>query len=167
MMYFRKIFRGHFGSSSEARQPFFSPSTLETMVKVVVSIHPPGLHPVEAVKAWHLHKEQGMSLTKVQAEVKNIQGEKPSIKNVWSSVQRVDRMAEGDLLPSKRYKNCGRKPKLAEEQASFPILPSSLSSPSPSLTKQGDDSPKHHQVKRRWLGSPGGKGSPVPVLPMS
>ena len=84
------------------------------MVVVPVVIHPRGLHPMEAVRAWQLHREEGLPLTEVRAEVQNLAGGAPSVKAVWSAVQRVSAMRDGDLLPSSRYENCGRKEKLSK-----------------------------------------------------
>ena len=33
-----------------------------TMPTVHVTVHPQGLHPTEAARAWHLHAEEGMSI---------------------------------------------------------------------------------------------------------
>ena len=45
------------------------------MVKMTVSVHPQGLHPFEAVRAWQLHKEEGLSLSSVQNEFVDMEGE--------------------------------------------------------------------------------------------
>ena len=86
------------------------------MVIVSVIIHPQGLHPMEAMRAWQLHREDGYSLTGVREKVHNIQGDTPSVKAVWSAIRRVDAMCSNDLLPSSGYSNCGRKPKLSEAE---------------------------------------------------
>ena len=86
------------------------------MAKFVVTVHPQGLHPLEAVRAWHMHKEEGSTIREVREQVTNIQGETPSASTVWSAVKRVDDMAADDFVPASNYSNCGRKPKLTEEQ---------------------------------------------------
>ena len=86
------------------------------MVKLVVSVHPQGLHPLEAVRAWHMYTEEGTTIREVREQVTNIQGETPSVKAVWTGIQRVQSMAADDLVPKSNYSNCGRKPKLTEEQ---------------------------------------------------
>ena len=69
---------------------------------------------MQALRAWQLHREEGVSLTGVQAEVQNLQGEEPSKRAVWAAIQRVDAMSSNDVLPGSGYANCGRKPKLSE-----------------------------------------------------
>ena len=93
-------------------------STLVAALVVIayVIIHPQGLHPMEAMRAWQLHREDGYSLTGVREKVHNIQGDTPSVKAVWSAIRRVDAMCSNDLLPSSGYSNCGRKPKLSEAE---------------------------------------------------
>ena len=48
-----------------------------------VTVHPRGLRPTEAARAWHLHAEEGMSIQDVCVEVINVLGETPSYKAVW------------------------------------------------------------------------------------
>ena len=69
------------------------------MAQVVVTVHPQGLHTLEAVRAWHMHTEEESTLSEVREQVTHIQGETPSIKAVWSAVQRVENMAGDDLVP--------------------------------------------------------------------
>lgn len=49
-----------------------------TMPVVHVMMHPRGLHPVEAARAYHLHAEEGLSLDSVCDEVRNMEGNMPS-----------------------------------------------------------------------------------------
>ena len=49
-----------------------------TMPVVHVMVHPRGLHPVEAARAYHLHAEEGLSLDSVCDEVRNMEGNMPS-----------------------------------------------------------------------------------------
>ena len=42
------------------------------MPTVHVTVHPRGLHPTEAARAWHLHVEEGMSIRDVCVEVLNM-----------------------------------------------------------------------------------------------
>ena len=71
-----------------------------SMVVLSVVIHPRGLHPMEAMRAWQLHREEGFSLTGVQAEVSNVQGSTPSVKAVWSVIRRVAVSRSTQPLPS-------------------------------------------------------------------
>ena len=89
------------------------------MVMVWVSCHPKGLHPLQAAKAWHLAREEGMPLRDVCQEVVNMQGGNPGLKGVWDAVKRIDQqhaMAMLDSIPLGNYKNCGRKRKLTRDQ---------------------------------------------------
>ena len=63
-----------------------------------------------------MYTEEESTLDEVRKQVTNVQGETPSIKAVWSAVKRVENMAGDDLVPGSNYGNCGRKPKLTEEQ---------------------------------------------------
>ena len=69
------------------------------MAKFVVTVHPQGLHPLEAVRAWHMYTEEESTLDEVRKQVTNVQGETPSIQAVWSAVKRVENMAGDDLVP--------------------------------------------------------------------
>ena len=70
-----------------------------------VSIHPMGLHPVEAVKAWHKHLNDGMSLDDIlqEGEIVNLHGVSPGRYALWAAIQRVKRMSDVDLLPCVSY----------------------------------------------------------------
>ena len=59
------------------------------MVFVKVSVHPQGLHPIEACHAWRLNKEEGISLEDCRDEVVNLEGKKPSKKAVLNGVRIV------------------------------------------------------------------------------
>ena len=56
------------------------------MPTVHVTVHPRGLHPTEAVRAWHLHVEDGMGIRDVCDEVVNMLGQRPSYKAVSTDV---------------------------------------------------------------------------------
>ena len=60
-----------------------------TMPTVHVTVHPKGLRPTEAARAWHLHVEEGMSIRDVCDEVVNMLGNTPSYKAVWRAIQSV------------------------------------------------------------------------------
>ena len=86
------------------------------MPVVAVIIHPRGLHPLQAAKAWHLHKEEGLPLTSVREEVQNTMGLRPSAKAVWTAVRAVEQSQGGDGVPRSGYSNFGRRPTLTDEQ---------------------------------------------------
>ena len=103
---------GSAAQTPSLRKLAFSPA----MPSFTLSVHPRGLHPLQAAHAWHLHKQEGLPLRAVRDEVTNVMGETPSVKAVWTAVQAVERSKEGDRVPRTRYANCGRRPKLTDVQ---------------------------------------------------
>ena len=86
-------------------------------MKYTMSLHPNGLLPLEAVKAWHYRHEEDLSWPDIQSNVLNAQGQTPSIHAVRNSVNMVERMRKrGDDVPKTNYGNCGRKDKLTPAQ---------------------------------------------------
>ena len=63
------------------------------MPLVQTMLHPRGLHPTEAARAWHLHEEEGVVLRDICKEVTNMSGETPSVKAVCHAI----RMVKADL----------------------------------------------------------------------
>ena len=59
------------------------------MPTVHVIVHPHGLHPTEAARAWQLHVEEGMVIRDVCEEVVNMLGARPLFKAVWRAIQAV------------------------------------------------------------------------------
>ena len=47
------------------------------MPVVQVTIHPRGLHPLQAAHAFHLHEQEGIPLREIWVEVTNMKGESP------------------------------------------------------------------------------------------
>ena len=43
------------------------------MPVVTMMVHPKGLHPLQAAKAWNKHKEEGMSLNSILTEALELQ----------------------------------------------------------------------------------------------
>ena len=86
------------------------------MVRVSVTVAPGGLHPLQACLAWHLRVEQGYSWEDTMDEVRTVTGEKPKIHALRNAVQRVSEQSSANLPGQTSYANCGRKPKLTEEQ---------------------------------------------------
>ena len=69
------------------------------MPTVHVTVHPRGLHPTEAVLAWHLHTEEGMSIRDVCDKVVNMLGARPSYHAVRSAIQRVKAVHGTHAIP--------------------------------------------------------------------
>ena len=103
-----------FGGSSETVLGF---PLRSAMVLVTVSVHKRGLHPMEGVKAWHMHTRDDMSLDAILAEGEclNMEMRKPGRHALWAAINRVSQMSAGDLLPQSRYSNCGRRRALSDD----------------------------------------------------
>ena len=88
------------------------------MPVVSMTVHPDGLHPIEAVKAWHKHTQEGMSVDQVIAEgdVLNLRGDVPGRKAMYAAIRRVEEMGKGDVFPKTRYQNCGRSKLLSDDE---------------------------------------------------
>ena len=86
------------------------------MVQVKVSVHPDGLGPTEAAKAWYMRVVQKMKWSAIQKKVKNVKGKTPSSDHcVRNAVQR--QIAAGKKGVAKtNYKNCGPKKALTPEE---------------------------------------------------
>ena len=84
------------------------------MPVVAVTAHPAGLHPLQAVKAHHKWKEEGISLDQIisEGEIVNLQGEVPGRTCLHVAIRRVADMSAEDYLPKSRYANCGRRKEL-------------------------------------------------------
>ena len=52
-------------------------------------VHPKGLDPFQAAKAWHLRVQQGMSWLQVRAQVHAVSGARPGQRAVEDAVTRV------------------------------------------------------------------------------
>ena len=83
-----------------------------------VVVHPAGLHPIEAVKAYYKQTEEHVSVDEIIAEVEvhNMKGDLPGRKRVYGAIRRVRDMDGGALLPQPKCANCGRKRALSEQQ---------------------------------------------------
>ena len=92
------------------------------MPTVQVTLHPRGLHPIAAARAWHLSREEGMPIRDVCAEVVNMSGNTPSVKAVWRAIRSVDAIQGTGAIPSTKYANCGRPRKLARQQEVDAVL---------------------------------------------
>ena len=72
------------------------------MPTVQVTVHPRGLHPTEAARAWHLHREEGMSMRDICAEVVNMMGVTPSFKAMWRAIRNVDAVHGTHAIPESK-----------------------------------------------------------------
>ena len=79
------------------------------MPVVQVTIHPRGLHPLQAAHAFHLHEQEGIPLREIWDEVTNMKGESPSAKAVWHAVRMVKASQSSDSIGRTKYANCGWK----------------------------------------------------------
>ena len=86
------------------------------MPTVHVTVHPRGLHPTEAARAWHLHVEEGMGIRDVRGEVVNMLGQTPSYKAVWRAIQAAKAVHGTHAIPKTNYANRGRHRKLTPKQ---------------------------------------------------
>ena len=87
------------------------------MVKVVVFVHPQGLGPTEAAKAWYMRVVEKMKWTDIQKKVKNVQGKTPQSEHcVKNAVQRVTAAGKKGVAKT-NYKNCGRKRALTPDES--------------------------------------------------
>ena len=90
----------------------FAGPVLSAMVKVVLSLHPQGLHPLQAAKAHRLRAE-GLSWADVVAQVKNLQGQTPAMHAVRNAVARIEDQPRA-VYPQTKYENCGRRRLLSD-----------------------------------------------------
>jgi hypothetical protein len=66
------------------------------MVVLSVSVHPQGLSPASAAKAWYLKTKQGFSWPEVQAEVSNVDGSVAGIQAIRNAVARMSQISKID-----------------------------------------------------------------------
>ena len=81
-----------------------------------MSVKAGGLHPLQACLAWHLRKEEEYSWEQVADNVKTVDGRRPLKHALRNAVERVEAQQEESVPGRTRYANCGRHPKLTEEQ---------------------------------------------------
>ena len=85
------------------------------------AVHPKGLDPFQAAKAWHLRMRDGLTWKEVRAEVRTISGEHPGQDAVEDAVGRVQaqrqtRDFQKTGVAQTRYSRCGRTPVLSQAQ---------------------------------------------------
>ena len=70
------------------------------MVKISVTLHPSGLAPDQAAKAWYLRIKEKSRWNKIQEEVVNLQGGEPSETCLRLAVNRVQQKGKSATLKS-------------------------------------------------------------------
>ena len=78
------------------------------MVKLEVRVHPKGLPPLQAMNAWVLCMEEGVSWPEIQEYTTSVVGERAGSNAVREAVARVDAMDEGALVPNTEQDFCPR-----------------------------------------------------------
>ena len=94
-------------------------STVQMLVQHTV--HPKGLTPFEAAKAWHLRVLQKLPWRAVRAQLRTADGGQPRRVAVANAVRRIDRQRRTAAfrrtgVAMLGYGNCGRKQLLTPEQ---------------------------------------------------
>ena len=79
------------------------------MLVVQVALHPRGLHPLQAARAFHLHAEEGVPMRDICEEVTNLSGERPSFKAVWHAIHTIKAKQSSQPIAQTNYGNCGWK----------------------------------------------------------
>ena len=103
-------------SSSASRHTF----SLAAMLFHCV-VHPKGLDPFQAAKAWHLRKQEGLPWKVVRFQVHTMSGTHPGMDAVQDAVGRVEAQRRTSKfrkagVASSGYARCGRTPLLSSEQ---------------------------------------------------
>ena len=85
-------------------------------------LHPRGLDPFQAAKAWHLRMKQGISWLQVRAQVHTVAGGRPGQRAVEDAVARVAAQRHSAEFQKTGvvkagYANCGRTPMLSRAQS--------------------------------------------------
>ena len=78
------------------------------MVVIKVTLHPKGLSPDQAAKAWYLRVVQKKKWWQIQEKVKNLQGGEPSENCLRLAVRRMQKKGKA-AVPQNNYANCGRR----------------------------------------------------------
>ena len=75
----------------------------------VVSVHPLGLSPAEAAKAWYMRVHQKRTWADIRASVTNVQGETPGSKHVIENAVKRMALSGGTGIAKTGYAQCGRR----------------------------------------------------------
>lgn len=110
------VIHSHWFSSSSFRHTF----SLAAMLFHCV-VHPKGLDPFQAAKAWHLRKQEGLPWKVVRFQVHTMSGTHPGMDAVQDAVGRVEAQRRTSKfrkagVASSGYARCGRTPLLSSEQ---------------------------------------------------
>ena len=84
-------------------------------------VHPKGLDPFQAAKAWHLRKQEGLPWKLVRLQVRTMSGARPGKMAAEDAVKRVEAQRQTSKfrktgVASSGYARCGRTPLLSSEQ---------------------------------------------------
>ena len=85
------------------------------------TVHPKGLDPFQAAKAWHLRVQQGLPWKAVRSLVRTASNEAPGQDALEDAVARVDEQRctpefKKSGVAKSGYANCGRTPTLTPAQ---------------------------------------------------
>ena len=79
------------------------------MVQVTANVHPKGLGPKEAAKAWYMRTQQKLKWNVIRTKVKNLQGRSPESEHaVKNAVKRVAEAGRNGVANT-RWSNSGRR----------------------------------------------------------
>ena len=85
-------------------------------MKVALSVHPKGLGPRQAAKAWFLRVKKKAPWSKVRSQTRTVAGKRPGIRALELAVRRMQDKPDAEFVRTK-YANCGRKKGLSAEDA--------------------------------------------------
>ena len=88
-----------------------------------MALHPKGLTPFEAAKAWHLREVQKLPWHAVRDQVRSISGERPKRHALSHAVRRIQTQRHTAAFrrtgtATTAYSSCDRTPVLSHEQKS-------------------------------------------------
>ena len=75
----------------------------------VVSVHPLGLSPAEAAKAWHMRVHQKRTWADIRAAVKNVQGMTPGSNHAIENAVKRMALSGGTGIAKTGYAQSGRR----------------------------------------------------------
>ena len=84
------------------------------MTKCTVSLHPKGLDPFQAARAWLLRKKLKQSWGEVRKQVRTVAGKVPGQRAIENAVNGSSARRHG--IPESKYANCGRTSVLSPDQ---------------------------------------------------
>ena len=101
-------------------EPFLLKPASTTM-RLLCSVHPKGLDPIQSAKAWQLRKVQRLPWKAVREQLRTASGGRPQRFAVSNAVRRIDSQRHTAALRSTgvartAYRSCGRKQALTSHQ---------------------------------------------------